>query len=113
MRVPNHISLEAFKADWLEGVLVADMCRRHTLSKDHVVRLRVRLELPPRLDRSKRRRLSLSPVPTPEEIEQRAAEVQAGWDADTERKRRVCDTPEYVIPTDVETPEDFDPQWYD
>jgi hypothetical protein len=113
MKVPSHISLEVFKSDWAEGLMIAEMCQRHTLTKDYVVRLRVKLGLPPRLDRSARRRTVSFSMPTPEEIKQRAEEIKRGWDEDTEKRRRGHVDQPYEIPSDVETPEDFDPGWYD
>lgn len=102
-----------FRADWLGGLLIADICERHTLTKDQVVRLRIGLDLPARLDRATRRRKTLEPVPDASEIERRAAEVRAGWTEDTLRKRLGIEEKPYEIPTGVETPPDFDPRWYD
>jgi hypothetical protein len=102
-----------FRADWHGGLLVAEICQKHTLTKDQVVRLRISLELPPRLDRSARRRVSVEPVPSEEEIARRAAEIRAGWTDDVHLKRMGIVEKPYEIPTDVETPPDFDPRWYD
>lgn len=102
-----------FRADWQGGLLIAEICQRHTLTKDQVVRLRISLELPPRLDRSARRRLSVDPVPDEAEIARRAAEVRAGWSHETEMKRLGVEEIPYEIPMNVETPPDFDPKWYD
>jgi hypothetical protein len=41
----------------------------------------------------------LSDGPTPEEIEQRKAEIQAGWTASAERQRRVVKEREYECTT--------------
>lgn len=102
-----------FRADWQDGLLIAEICQRHTLTKDQVVRLRISLSLPPRLDRSTRRRLTVEPTPTETEIAKRAAEIRAGWTLETERKRLGFEEKPYEIPTDVETPPDFDPTWYE
>lgn len=102
-----------FRADWQVGLLIADICQRHTLTKDQVVRLRVGLDLPPRMDRSSRRRVTLEPVPDTDEIERRAAAVRVGWTDDILRKRLGIEEKPYEIPTGVEAPPDFDPRWYD
>jgi len=83
--------------------MIVDLCQRHTLSRDQVVRLRVRLELPPRLERRGRPRKEEQETPTREEIDLRAAEIR-GLDGSPEF---------YEIPRDVESPPDFDPRWYD
>jgi hypothetical protein len=110
---PEQITL--FKSDWLDGLMIVDLCQRHTLSRDQVVRLRVRLELPPRLERRGRPRKEEQETPTREEIDLRAAEIRSDWTPEIERKRRGLDgSPEfYEIPRDVESPPDFDPRWYD
>lgn len=111
MRTTVQVSL--FKTDWLEGLMISEICQRHTLSRDQVVRLRVNLQLPPRMDRG-RRRASNRETPTQQEIAERVAEVQAKWTPEIERKRRgVSDDEHYEISQNVETPDDFDPGWYD
>jgi hypothetical protein len=111
MRSRTQISL--FKADWFDGLMISDICQRHTLSRDQVVRLRVSLELPPRMDRGRRSRPEQE-TPTRQEIDERAAQIRAGWTPEIERKRRGVEGEQfYEIPQNVETPEDFDPQWYD
>lgn len=110
----NPAQIEAFTGDWASGLMIAEICQRHTLSRDQVIRLRIRLELPPRLDRRARRTKQEQETPTKEEIERRAAEIRAGWSADVERKRRgIPDDYCYEIPQGLETPQDFDPQWYE
>jgi hypothetical protein len=102
-----------FRVDWHGGLLIAEICQRHTLTKDQVVRLRVSLKLPPRTDRAARRRVGAVPVPDEAEIARRAAEVRAGWTPEIEQKRLGFEEIPYEIPTNVETPPDFDPRWYD
>lgn len=107
------VQVPLFKSDWSEGLMISEICQRHTLSRDQVVRLRVSLELLPRMDRGRRRRPA-SETPTKAEIAQRAAEIQAKWSPEIERKRRgIADEERYEIPQNVETPPDFDPIWYD
>jgi hypothetical protein len=108
------VQIEVFKSDWLGGLMIADICQRHTLSRDQVVRLRVSLELPARMDRGNRRTRGEHETPTKEEIEQRAAAIRSKWTPEIERKRRGLDVITfYEIPQDIETPEDFDPRWYE
>lgn len=115
MKATATVQISLFKADWFSGLMISEICQRHTLSRDQVVRLRVGLALPPRMDRgSRRRRAAECRTPTEDEIKQRAAEIRAKWTPETERRRAGIDGPVlYEIPQDVETPDDFDPQWYD
>ena len=113
MRSTTTIQVSLFKSDWLEGYMISDICQRHTLSRDQVVRLRVGLHLPARLDRKVRSRAEQQ-TPTKQEIDERAAEIQQKWSPETERKRRGEDGEKfYEIPQNVEAPEDFEPRWYD
>lgn len=96
----------------MSGILIADICERHTLSKEVVVRLRVNLKLPPRNDRAKRLRPTRS-IPDEAEIRARAAATREKWSEDTERRRRGAEDRPYTIPTDVQSPEGFEPEWYD
>jgi hypothetical protein len=114
MRSTTTIQVGLFKSDWLEGLMISEICVRHTLSRDQVVRLRVGLSLPPRMDRGRRRRGGEQNTPTSEEIASRAAEIRQKWTPEVERKRRGLDQEVfYEIPQNVETPPDFDPSWYD
>jgi hypothetical protein len=109
----TSVQISLFRADWSNGFLISEICQRHTLTKDQVVRLRVGLELPPRLDRAARLRRHTPPPPTPDQIKERAAAIREGWDEDTERRRRGAIERPYEIPWGVETPPDFDPSWYE
>lgn len=94
--------------------MIAEICQRHTLSRDQVVRLRVNLELPARMDRGNRKTKGEQETPSQAEIAERAAEIRARWTPDVERKRRGVETEVfYEIPQNVETPDDFDPRWYE
>ena len=113
MRATATVQISTFKADWSNGLMISEICQRHTLSRDQVVRLRIRLELPPRMDRGRRSRAAQG-VPTQEQIAERAAAIRLDWTPEIERKRRGLDAEQfYEIPRDVETPEDFDPKWYE
>lgn len=108
------VQITAFTDDWHDGLLISEICQRHTLSRDQVVRLRIRLDLAPRLDCRKRKRPPEVETPTREEIAERSAEIRAGWTPEVERRRRGLDEENpYEIPQMVETPEDFDPRWYE
>ena len=109
----TQVQISLFKADWGDGYLISEICQRHTLTKDQVVRLRVSLELPPRLDRAARLRRCTPPPPTEEEIKERTEKIRSGWDEETERKRRGSIDRPYEIPWGVESPPDFDPGWYE
>jgi hypothetical protein len=112
--MPKQAKTDLFRRDWFDGLMISEICQRHTLSRDQVVRLRVRLELPARMDRGRRRKAKENETPTQEEISFRAAEIRKNWPPEVERKRRVYQEPEfYEIPQNVEAPEDFDPSWYD
>lgn len=114
MRNTATVQVSLFKTDWLGGLMIADICQKHTLSRDQVVRLRVSLELPARMDRGNRRKTGEQETPTPEEIKERAAKIRSEWTPEIERKRRGVETEVfYEIPQNVETPEDFDPRWYE
>lgn len=115
MRNTTTIQISLFRVDWQNGLMISEICQRHTLSRDQVVRLRVNLGLPPRMDRGRRRK-SEQQTPTLEEIANRAAEIRLSWTPEIERKRRGL-SPEgedaYEIPQNVETPPDFEPKWYE
>lgn len=114
MRSTASVQISLFKTDWHSGLMISDICQRHTLSRDQVVRLRVSLDLPPRMDRGNRGGREPRSVPTPQEIAERSAEVRLKWTPEVERRRRgLPEDWHYEIPQGVETPEDFDPQWYD
>jgi len=65
--VTATISAVRFRADWASGLTIADLCQRHTISKDQVVRLRDLWECGLRHDRRKRAKPDREPEPTPEE----------------------------------------------
>lgn len=107
------VDISLFTQDWHDGLMIAEICQRHRLTKDQAVRLRIRLGLTPRLSRSGRRRGPNPAAPTPAEIKERAAEIRKSWTPEIEAKRAGREEARYEIPCDVETPEDFDPRWYD
>ena len=81
---------------WASGSTIAQLTEFVGITKDQFIRLRTVLELPLRLDRSKRAK------PPPQRIswqtvEARKRQVQAGWDEATEYERRVVKNPEVVF----------------
>jgi hypothetical protein len=81
---------------WASGSTIAQLTEFVGITKDQFIRLRAVLELPLRLDRSKRAK------PPPQRlswktVEARKREIQAGWDAETEYQRRVVKNPDVVF----------------
>lgn len=62
---------------WASGSTYAEMTLFLGVTKDQVIRLRDRLKLPLRLDRSARKKPPRHRDPTPEEIAARCAEIRA------------------------------------
>jgi hypothetical protein len=87
-----------FKRDWHANLMIVQICDRHTLTKDQVVRLRVLWQLPPRIDRAARARPTRYVDPTPEELAERTRAVRETWTADTEHRRRVSKSADYTVP---------------
>ena len=81
--MPGTVSTacSAFQASlrhvWSSGSTYAEMTFFLGVTKDQIIRLRDRLSLPLRLDRSKRRKPPRHGDPTPDEIAQRCAEIRA------------------------------------
>jgi hypothetical protein len=96
------IVVTAFHADWMAHVTMRDLCDRHSVSRDQVVRLRDYWHLPKRHDRKLRKKPERLAAPTPEEIaasEQslslapmiaaRVTCVQISWTEATRHERQV------------------------
>lgn len=92
--VTATISVTAFRADWMTHMPMRALCDRYTITRDQVVRLRDVWGLPLRNDRKLRWKPKRSEIrdPTPAEIEQAKAEIQARWDEHTRELRRVQKT---------------------
>ena len=67
---------------WASGSTYAEMTSFLGVSRDQIIRLRDRLHLPLRLDRSKRKKGPRHGDPTPDEIRQRCAALRAKHLAD-------------------------------
>ena len=81
--MPGTVSTacKAFQASlrhvWASGSTYTEMTLFLGVTKDQLFRLRDRLKLPLRLDRSKRQKPPRQRDPTPEEIAQRCAEIRS------------------------------------
>lgn len=81
---------------WASGSTIAELTSFVGITKDQFIRLRSVLQLPLRLDRSKRAKPAQQKINW-QTIEKRKREVQAGWNAETEYDRRVVKNPEVVF----------------
>jgi hypothetical protein len=81
MPVKISTACQTFQASlrhvWASGSTYAEMTLFFGVTKDQLFRLRDRLQLPLRLDRSKRQKPPRYRDPTPEEIAERCAELRA------------------------------------
>ena len=83
------ISIEQFRADWLDYTPISVLCERYAITKDQLIRLRETWELPPRLDCSRRHKPERSRDPTPAEIAAACRRIQDTWDEHTKAQRCV------------------------
>jgi hypothetical protein len=86
------ISIDAFRADWLDHTPISELCSRYTITKDQVIRLRDVWALPLRNDRRLRAKPRRQRDPTPTEIEAACLRIQATWDERTRELRAVQKT---------------------
>ena len=87
--ITSTISIEQFRAGWSAYILIAELCQRYKITKDQVIRLRVVLALPPRMDSSRRHKPERGRDPTPTQIAAACLRIQATWDAATRESRCV------------------------
>jgi len=113
--VTATISVESFRGDWARGLTIADICARHTISKDQVWRLRTLWGCELRLDRRKRAKPEREPEPTPAEeaasrascelapeVAARAEAIRRTWSDVTHLLRSGAYNPQpYTVPTNV------------
>lgn len=83
------ISIEAFRADWLDHTPIVQLCSMYSITKDQVIRLRVAWGLPARHDRKLRAKPKRQVDPSPLEIEEACLKIQATWDDRTREMRAV------------------------
>lgn len=81
---------------WASGSTIAELTAFVGITKDQFIRLRAVLQLPLRLDRSKRAKPAQEKLNW-RTVEARKREVQAGWDDETEYARRVIKNPDVVF----------------
>lgn len=112
----NTATIDAvtFRREWASGLTIADLCQRHTITKDQVVRLRTIWSCELRHDRRKRAKPTPEPEPTPAEeaascascelapeVAARAAEERRTW-SDVTYMLRSGGVPEpLTVPTGV------------
>ena len=107
------ISVEQFRADWLDHAPIVQLCERYSITKDQVIRLRDCWALPLRHDRKLRARPERQRDPSPAEIEAACLRIQATWDERTRELRAVYKTQHaglrQVSLNDVEMPQEDEP----
>lgn len=101
------ISMVEFRKEWEAYIPIRELCERHSVSKDQILRLRTVWGLPLRTDRHLRfkpaRGETLIDAPTPEDeaasqascdlspyVAAAVTNFHAQWSAETEIHRRVC-----------------------
>jgi hypothetical protein len=83
------ISIDAFRADWLDHTPIVHLCSMYSITKDQVIRLRDVWALPPRHDRKLRAKPKRQVDPSPVDIEAACLRIQATWDERTREMRAV------------------------
>jgi hypothetical protein len=91
------ISIEAFRADWLDHTPIVQLCDMYSITKDQVIRLRVSWNLPARHDRKLRSKPRRQRDPSPLEIQNACLRIQATWDKRTREMRAVQKTPQVTM----------------
>jgi hypothetical protein len=86
------ISVERFRADWLDHTPIVQLCEQYSITKDQVIRLRDVWALPLRHDRKLRSKPKRQRDPTQSEIELACLRIQATWDERTRELRAVAKT---------------------
>jgi hypothetical protein len=117
--VTATISVQSFRRDWAKGLTIADICQRHTITKDQAIRLRTVWRCRLRLDRRKRAKPDREPEPTPEEeaasqascdlapaVSARAAIERESWcDVTYLLRSGACHAAPYTVPSGITLPE--------
>jgi hypothetical protein len=102
------ISVERFRADWLDHTPIVQLCQTYSITKDQVIRLRDVWALPLRHDRRLRTKPKRQRDPTVAEIEAACLRIQATWDERTREMRAVQKTQHVTVRQielhDVDTP---------
>lgn len=82
------VDREQFTRDWNENLTIQEICEKHSLTKDQVIRLRDVFACPKRMNRKLRRKPLKSADPTPEYIEKCCIILRNSWTRREERWRR-------------------------
>jgi hypothetical protein len=102
------ISIDRFRADWLDHTPIVQLCEQYSITKDQVIRLRDVWALPLRHDRKLRAKPKRQRDPTQAEIEAACLRIQATWDERTRELRAVQKTQHVTVRQidlhDVEVP---------
>jgi len=102
------ISVEQFRADWIDHAPIVQLCETYSITKDQVIRLRDVWALPLRHDRKLRAKPKRQRDPTQAEIEAACLRIQATWDERTREFRAVHKTQHATVRqinlNDVDTP---------
>ena len=83
------ISIDQFRADWLDYTPIAVLCVKYGITKDQLIRLREVWALPPRMDCRRRHKPKNRRDPSPAEIASACLRIQAMWDQTTRESRCV------------------------
>ena len=118
--VTHTIDFQTLRIQWDSHSAMAAICTHWSITKDQLIRLKAVVPLPPRHDRRFRFKPKRSEYrdPTPQEIKDACARIQATWDARTEVDRRVQKPKAFTLRR-VETPDelqegsDFEADWVD
>lgn len=103
------ISIEQFRADWLDHAPIVQLCETYSITKDQVIRLRDVWALPLRHDRRLRAKPKRQRDPTQAEIEAACLRIQATWD-DRTREMRAVQKTQHVTLRQIEL-HDVDTTW--
>lgn len=82
------VDREQFSRDWADNLTIQEICEKHSLTKDQVIRLRDVFGCPKRMNRKLRRKPERSADPSPEYIEKCCIILRNSWTMREERWRR-------------------------
>jgi len=97
------VDREQFVRDWRAHMTIGEICQKHSLTKDQVIRLRDVFGCPKRMDRRLRQKPKRQEDPTPEHIERCCIILRNSWTEREERFRRQY-VPEWSVPSAPATP---------
>jgi len=91
------VDREEFSRDWRDNLTIREICEKHSLTKDQVVRLRDVFACPKRMDRKLRQKPPKSKDPSEEYIEKCCIILRNSWTQREERMRRKY-VPDWSVP---------------